>query len=302
MPIGSIAGGLIGQAGAQQGGQMAYNAAMGGATTSQNILNDQRKMNRVAFSPYTAAGRESLSQIGQLLGWGNLTTNGGDDDWRFANWGGSGDMKKAAAQQNDARKTLLDQANVVGQPKFDELKTPWNFEADPGYQFRLSEGMKALDRTAAAKGNLLSGAQLKAVEDYNSGLASQEYGNWWNRYTGSVQFNNAKRQQEYGNQTGAYQNALNMLLGLANSGQSAAAGQAGVNSGLASNIGNAFTSAGISGGQALGQGYAQGANALASGIGSGINNAMTLAYMGFNPKSGWFTGGGKSGYTGGAAP
>jgi hypothetical protein len=56
------------------------------------------------------------------------------------------------------------------------------FQVDPGYAFRLSEGMKALDRTAAARGGLLSGATLKGAQQYNQGLASQEYQNAYNRY------------------------------------------------------------------------------------------------------------------------
>lgn len=58
------------------------------------------------------------------------------------------------------------------------------FQADPGYQFRLSEGNQALDRSAAGRGMLLSGAQLKSLNRYNQGMASQEFGNWYNRLSG----------------------------------------------------------------------------------------------------------------------
>lgn len=56
------------------------------------------------------------------------------------------------------------------------------FQADPGYAFRLSEGMKALERSAAARGGLLSGGALKGIQRYGQDLASQEYGNAFNRY------------------------------------------------------------------------------------------------------------------------
>jgi hypothetical protein len=56
------------------------------------------------------------------------------------------------------------------------------YTQDPGYQFRLTEGMKALDRTAAARGGLLSGATLKGAQRYGQDLASQEYQNAFNRY------------------------------------------------------------------------------------------------------------------------
>ena len=57
-----------------------------------------------------------------------------------------------------------------------------DFEQDPGYGFRMSEGLKALDRTAAARGNLLSGATLKGAQRYGQDLGSQEYQNAFNRY------------------------------------------------------------------------------------------------------------------------
>lgn len=57
-----------------------------------------------------------------------------------------------------------------------------DFEADPGYAFRLSEGMKALDASAAARGGLLSGNTLRGALKYGQDQASQEYTNAFNRY------------------------------------------------------------------------------------------------------------------------
>ena len=56
------------------------------------------------------------------------------------------------------------------------------FQADPGYAFRMSEGMKGLERSAAARGGLLSGATLKGIQRYGQDLGSQEYMNAFNRY------------------------------------------------------------------------------------------------------------------------
>lgn len=84
-----------------------------------------------------------------------------------------------------------------------------DFQADPGYAFRLSEGMKALEASRARRGGLLSGATGKALSRYGQDLASQEYGNAFNRY-----------QTERANR-------LAPLGSLMSSGQAAAAGQAG---------------------------------------------------------------------------
>lgn len=56
------------------------------------------------------------------------------------------------------------------------------FQADPGYQFRMSEGMKALERSAAARGLLQSGGTLKGVQKFGQELASSEYENAFSRY------------------------------------------------------------------------------------------------------------------------
>ncbi len=284
--IGSIIGGLIGKGGAdaaagmaQQGGSQAYAAN-----------NAQMDRNYAATSPYTAAGQGAIGILGQLLGYGTLTGN--------ANGIGSSFQPdpNSPAQGRSTMQNAL-KAMYGDTPQLDEIKTPWNFEADPGYQFRRDEGLKALDRTAAAKGKLLSGAQFKAASDYNSGLASQEYGNWWDRYTGSVNFNNAKRQQDYGNRFGQANNYLTLLSGQAGLGSGAAGTLTGANTGLSTASGNAL----VNSANAAGQYTMAGANALASGIGNGINNALTGAYLAFNPTSGFFTGGKKSAY-GGTAP
>lgn len=56
------------------------------------------------------------------------------------------------------------------------------FQADPGYNFRMSEGIKALERSAAARGLLQSGGTLKGIQQYGQNLASEEYQNAFSRY------------------------------------------------------------------------------------------------------------------------
>lgn len=63
------------------------------------------------------------------------------------------------------------------------------FQADPGYQFRMAEGMKALERSASARGILQSGGTLKDITRFGQDAASQEYQNAFQRYL-------AERQQK----------------------------------------------------------------------------------------------------------
>lgn len=52
---------------------------------------------------------------------------------------------------------------------------------DPGYQFRQQQGQQAIERSAAARGGLLSGAAAKALTRYSQGVASEEFNNGYNR-------------------------------------------------------------------------------------------------------------------------
>lgn len=71
-----------------------------------------------------------------------------------------------------------------------------DFTTDPSYQFRLAEGQKAVDNSAAARGSTLSGAALKALQKYGQGQASTEFQNSYNRLAAvSGQGQNAAAQQ-----------------------------------------------------------------------------------------------------------
>lgn len=120
---------------------------------------------------------------------------------------------------------------------------------DPGYQFRLSEGLKALDRQAAARGGLISGSALKAATRYGQDMGSQEFMNAFNRY-----------QTE---RTGT----LNPLQSLAGVGQSATNQLVASGQNFANQTGEAYMGAA----NARASGYIGGANAINQGIG-GITN------------------------------
>ncbi len=66
------------------------------------------------------------------------------------------------------------------------------FQQSPGYQFAFDQGQKAIQSSAAAKGTLLTGGTLKALAGYGTGLANQDYNNYFNRayQTNQGNFNN----------------------------------------------------------------------------------------------------------------
>jgi hypothetical protein len=125
-----------------------------------------------------------------------------------------------------------------------------DFQQDPGYAFRMSEGLKALDRTAAARGGMLSGGALRGATRYGQDMASQEYTNAFNRY----QTNRA--------------NQLNPLQSLMGSGQTAAGQVGAAGQAYASNAGNAYMNAA----DARASGYMGAANSWQNAV-TGIGNA-----------------------------
>ena len=66
----------------------------------------------------------------------------------------------------------------------DEGRDLSGFEASPGYQFRMDQGTKAVERSAAARGSLQSGATMKALQREGQGEASQEFGNYMSQLAG----------------------------------------------------------------------------------------------------------------------
>jgi hypothetical protein len=139
-----------------------------------------------------------------------------------------------------------------------------DYQADPGYAFRLSEGQKTLDRQAAARGGLISGGALKAAQRFGQDMGSQEYQSAYNRALTGYNTDVARENQLY-----------NRQAGLAGIGQTSTnlVGQAGQN--YATNVGNLMTGAGAA--QAAGQVGA--ANAITGGLGTYLNYSQGNALL-----------------------
>ncbi len=103
---------------------------------------------------------------------------------------------------------------IQSDPGFQFVSEDFDFFSDPSYEFRKEESINALDRSAASRGNVLSGAQNKAITRYAGNLASQEYGNAFNRYM-------AKENQRFNQQKNIYDTNLNTQKVLAGVGQQA---------------------------------------------------------------------------------
>ena len=103
---------------------------------------------------------------------------------------GRGDITGALSQGRGDLERYLDPYARAGEGAVTSLaelagaKAPTlaELQMDPGYAWRLAEGQKTLERSAAARGGLQGGGTLKALERYAQGAASQEYANAFDRY------------------------------------------------------------------------------------------------------------------------
>lgn len=185
-----------------------------------------------------------------------------------------------------------------------------DFQKDPGYDFRMREGQKSVENSAAARGMQLSGATLKAMQRFGQDFASNEYGKASDRFSADRSF----AANEYGNafnrlsadrSFGADQmnssynrfntnttNQYNRLAGVAGTGQQSNALVAGLGANMANQVsqnqlgvGNAQAASGIAGANAvsgaIGQGYnmyqgQQLMNSLGNRGASGTGGSSTL--------------------------
>jgi hypothetical protein len=193
------------------------------------------------------------------------------------------DLRRRMYEEGVARQQPFYQAGVNALPGYlsgigqggDLVRgfTQADYQADPGYAFRLSEGQKALDRQAAARGGLISGSALKAAQRFGQDMASQEYSNAYNRFRDTQ---------------GLQRNALAGVVGFAPS-AAGAMGTSGQN--YAAGAGPQMYQQGVNTGNALiesQRGRASMYDTLGSSLGKYLNTSGGYNYGGFGGGSGTF--------------
>jgi hypothetical protein len=284
--IGSLLGGLFGNAGAKKASAADQQAAAieaGAGANAQANTQQQLQVGQSELAPYVAAGSPAFSTLGSLM------NEGAQGQGPLASYTGSFQAPTNVTEQND-----------------------------PGYQFRLQQGQQALENSAAARGGLLSTGTGKQLQDYGQQSASNEYGNVYNR---AMQQYQQQYQQFLNNQNNLYSRLMGVgQTGLQAAGESgqlglqgaqlygqqgltAAQGQAGYTAaaGGANAVGTGLLGSSISGamgglGGALSAGFPQGASTTSTPMPN--QGSWTTASGGFGPNptapmSGSFAAGGK---------
>jgi hypothetical protein len=223
---GNVVSGLIGGNAAKKAAQTQADAATRAAQMQQDMFNTVNAQG----APYRAQGYNALNQIGSMLP-GQYT-------------------------QYDASGKPIGQA--TGSGYLTQQFGPEQFAAgmDPGYAFRLQQGQMANQRASNLAGGLIGGNALRGMQDYSQGMASQEYGNAFNRF---------QTQRS---------NIYNTLAGIAGIGQTAQ-GQANQ---MAQNNATAQGQLGVGSAAAQAAGQIGQANAY-GGAATGAGNAYLLSQL-----------------------
>lgn len=192
-------------------------------------------------------------------------------------------QSKAAKGAANAQTRAADAATAEQQRQFDltrQDQQPWlqagqnaltqmqalnsgdfsSFKESPDYQFAFNQGLQGLDRSAAARGSLFSGGHSADLMQFGQGLASQNYGNFYNR-----------------------------LAGLSGTGQTTASGLGSLGANMANNIGNNYMNAGNARASAYGS-IADSNSQLAGGIGGAFNNWYQQNSAKNGGGTGWYLG------------
>jgi hypothetical protein len=204
----------------------ASNAQVGAAKAANAEQQREYDQTRADQEPYRTQGYAALQRISDLLG-------------------------------------ISGNTSAPGYGSFGKPLSVSDVEKDPGYQFGLNQGLKTQQNSAAARGGLYSGAELKAITQYGNDYATSKYDDAYSR---------AKNAQD---------TIFNRLSGVSGTGQTATTTVDNLGQQAATNIGNNL----------IGAGNARGAADIATGnsIGNGVNEgaAWGLRSAGNNSSPGY---------------
>lgn len=209
MPVGAVIGGSVLGAGASiVSGNKAANAQKQAADSASQVQQYMYDTSRADAAPYRDVGTSALYKLANMYGvpisssaktastdWTAYVQNNPDlqaeysrlaqsgnspfsspadyGQWHYNTYG-AGENRSLAPYQT----TLASQFGANDNNANDN--SYGGFQESPGYQFRLDEGLKAIQRSAAARGGLNSGATMKALNNYAQNTASSEFENYAN--------------------------------------------------------------------------------------------------------------------------
>lgn len=250
----TIGGAVLGSKSQNKAADKALAASNYAADQSAAVLRENYDKSAQALAPWQNSGLAANNQINALLGlsvpqaqpgqmagdWNAYLQQNPDvmqgfqqtgqafgspqeyAKWHYQNYG-QNEGRQFPGQQTGTQGTTTDAARAA----FDQ------FRNSTGYQFRLGQGMDAVNSGYAGAGTLKSGAALKAINEYGQNFASNEFGNYMGMLGNQqgIGFNAASAQ------AGVSQNMGNSLANIAmNKGENAANAALSKTNGLANGL------------------------------------------------------------------
>lgn len=199
-PVTGIIGGASIIGGSMQSRAAGKAADQQAAAADASIAEQRRQFDLIRgdTADYRNIGRNALADISADFGYAPPTAGGAPspqalpfDQWLQQQGGpgnfgtsGGGVLSGMIGGAVNSRRSYDDYVSNF-QPGAPGAATPMpagrGFSASPDYEFRRGEGMRGIENSFAARGGAASGNALRALTDFNSNLASGEYGNWFNR-------------------------------------------------------------------------------------------------------------------------
>ena len=240
----SVGGSLLG--GVMSRSRAGERAARDAAARAANAQETAQRQSQANMAPYLESGQGATKLLSRYLGTADPegyarrpTRQQFEDQLRDEHfrWAGQDYTRGSnlAGQQVEAQRRydqaikdwesgrqqfIADNPQSQGDGRLLRDFTNADFVRDPGYNFRMAEGEKGINRALAARGGFDSGSALKSLNRFNQDFASNEFGNAFNRDA-------ANRQSIY-----------QMLSGQSAQGLGAATAQGNAAMGAATNIGN----------------------------------------------------------------
>jgi len=260
----SVVGGVLAKKGQDAQAKAAENAAAAGVAEQRR----QYDLSRQDLAPWISTGGQAIQQLGWLLGLSpqaaGTTASGGSIDpvRRGTSSLFPTEADTLSGQGGTAARRFTNLAGAPGATPagfdpatFGSLNKDFtlaDFQKDPGYDFMMAEGQKAIDRSASARGGLFSGRTMKETSRYAQNYSWGKLGEAYNRFE-------ANRAARY-----------NRLSGVAGMGQTSANQMAVTGAQTSASIADTM----IGGATSAAASRASGANALAQGISGGINSGL----------------------------
>jgi hypothetical protein len=219
-------GGIAGGAGI--GGTMA--GAFGGASGIANSLSGAGNMG-------WDWGR--VLDYGIPLVGGLLEADGAKDAARASAAGSAAALAENRRQYDTTRQDMLPWLEA-GRGALGRLNDPNAFTQSPGYNFVRNEGQRGIENSFAARGGAASGNALRALSEFNTGLASQEHNNWWNQQAGMAGLGQTSAQNLGAFGANSANNAGGILQNQGNARASGIAGQTNAWTNILGNLGSVW--------------------------------------------------------------